>query len=160
MQRRRDFLTTVAAGLSAGLVAGCSSSGDAGTTREYPTYSDVPESVTTYLSETSNFDGTGVDRRDAETVTVTVGARGNGGNYAFDPAVVAISQGTTVLWEWNGQGGYHNVVSADDRDPLDSGSPVSSRTETYAYTFQEAEAFRYVCTPHRMRGMKGAIIVE
>ncbi|WP_135663673.1 halocyanin domain-containing protein [Halorhabdus rudnickae] len=160
MEGRRQFLSTLAAGLAAGSLAGCSSGSSTETESQYSEYTDIPDSVTEYLSDTSNFDGTGVDRTDAAEVSVTVGAQGNGANYAFGPPVVAISQGTTVVWEWNGRGGAHNVVSKDDRDPLDSGTAITSSSKTYEYTFEEPGAYSYVCIPHRINGMKGAIIVE
>ncbi|WP_136688688.1 halocyanin domain-containing protein [Halorhabdus amylolytica] len=160
MERRRQFLSTLGAGLAVGSLAGCSSGSSTETESQYPEYTDIPASVEEYLSNTSNFDGTGVDRTDADEVSVTVGAQGNGANYAFDPAVAAVSQGTTVVWEWNGRGGAHNVVSKDDRDPLDSGTAITSSSETYEHTFEEPGAYLYVCIPHRINGMKGAIIVE
>lgn len=159
MVRRRALLRTLG-GLAGVSLAGCSSDGGRTATEStYPEYADVPESVDEYLSDTSNFDGTGVDRTDAEEVSVTVGARGNGGYLAFDPAVVAISPGTTVVWTWSGRGGRHNVASPDDHEPLYSGPAISSDSETYAYTFEDSGTYRYVCNPHRFMGMKGAIIV-
>ncbi|WP_181685798.1 halocyanin domain-containing protein [Halorhabdus salina] len=161
MERRRQFITALATGFAIGPLAGCSSSRSGeDTTSQYPEYTDVPESVEEYLSDTSNYDGTGIDARDAEEVSVTVGARGNGSFWAFGPPVVAISQGTTVVWEWNGKGSGHNVVSKDDRDPLDSGRAVTSSDKTYEYTFEEPGTYLYVCIPHRVSGMKGAVIVE
>lgn len=160
MERRRQFLASLAAAVAAGSIAGCSGGSATETDSQYPEYTDVPDSVAEYLSDTSNFDGTGVDRTDAAEVSVTVGAEGNSANYAYDPAVVAVSTGTTVVWEWNGRGGAHNVVSEDDREPLDSGTAVTSDSETYEYTFEEPGAYPYVCIPHRMNGMKGAVIVE
>lgn len=161
MIRRRQFVSTLAAGLATVGLAGCSGSPDTKTTTSsYPEYTDVPQAVTEYLSDTSNFDGTGVDATSAEEVSVVVGARGNGSNWAFDPAVVAVSTGTTVVWEWNGKGGAHNVVSKGDREPLYSGSAVPSDTATYEYTFESTGTYLYYCTPHRAYGMKGAVIVE
>ncbi|ERJ07162.1 Halocyanin-like protein [Halorhabdus tiamatea SARL4B] len=158
MIRRRAVLTTIG-GLTVGSLAGCSSDGGETTENDYPEYTDVPQSAEEYLSSTSNFDGTGVDRTDAEEVSVTVGARGNGSYWAFDPAVVAISPGTTVVWEWSGRGSAHNVASPGDREPLYSGPAVTSDNETYAYTFESSGTYRYVCEPHEIQGMKGAIVV-
>jgi hypothetical protein len=51
-----------------------------------------------WFSNVGNFesvaDGTGNDR-----VTVAVGAQGNGGVSAFDPAAVRVPTGTAVVWE-------------------------------------------------------------
>lgn len=159
MVKRRQFLSTLAAGLATAGLAGCRGSGTE-TEREYPPYTDVPERVAEYLSETSNFDGTGADATAADEVSVVVGARGNGGNWAYAPAVVAVSTGTTVRWEWNGKGGAHNVVSEGDRDPLYSGRAIPSSAKTYEYTFESAGTYLYYCTPHKSYGMKGAVIVE
>jgi len=62
-----------------------------------------------FFDDVSNYDGT-VDMRDADEVTVNVGA--NDG-LSFGPAAVAVSSGTTVVWEWTGQGGDHNVSATD-----------------------------------------------
>ena len=160
MVRRRQFVASLSAVAAGGALAGCGGAEGADTTSQYPEYTDVPSSVTEFLSNTSNFDGTGIDRTDAEEVSVTVGAKGNGNYWAFGPAVVAISPGTTVVWQWNAKGGAHNVVSVDDREPLDSGAAVPSSNATYEYTFEEPGAYRYVCVPHEINGMKGAVIVE
>ena len=159
MTRRRQFLGTVATGLTTVALAGCGGNSATETESQYPEYTDIPESVEEYLSDTSNFDGTGIDRTDADEITVAVGAQGNSGYRAFDPAVVAVSPGTTVVWEWTGRGSSHNVVSKDNDGPLKSEYYVKSG-ETYEHTFTETGAYSYVCTPHRINGMKGAIIVE
>jgi halocyanin-like protein len=90
-------------------------------------------------------------------VTVAVGAEGNGGNFAFDPAAIRVSSGTTVVWNWTGQGAQHNVVAED-------GSFESELTEeegfTFEHTFSESGTYEYACTPHRSLGMKGAVVVE
>ncbi|WP_275883297.1 halocyanin domain-containing protein [Halorhabdus sp. BNX81] len=159
MVRRRAVLAAIG-GIAGGSLAGCSSDDPSESTEsDYPEYTDVPDEAEEYLSNTSNFDGTGVERTDADEVSVTVGARGNTGYLAFDPAVVAISPGTTIVWEWNGRGGAHNVASPDDQEPLYSGPQVNSDSETYAYTFEESGTYLYVCDPHRIQGMKGAIVV-
>ncbi|MFB6223123.1 MAG: halocyanin domain-containing protein, partial [Haloarcula sp.] len=67
--------------------------------------------VDEWLEPASNFDGTITDRTDTDTATVTVGAEGNRGEFAFEPPALKISTGTTVRWDWTGHGGPHNVVS-------------------------------------------------
>jgi halocyanin-like protein len=103
-----------------------------------------------------NFSGV-VDETGRSSVTVTVGADGNGGNLAFDPAVVRVSAGTEVTWEWNGMGGSHNVVAED-------GSFESELTteegHTFSHTFEESGVYTYSCQPHKTLGMKGAVVVE
>ncbi|MUW14131.1 halocyanin domain-containing protein [Halorubrum sp. CBA1125] len=94
-----------------------------------------------------------VDRTGADTVTVTVGA---GDGFAFAPKHVAVDPGTTVVWEWTGKGGGHNVVAVD-------GAFESALTDeagfTFEHAFSETGLFEYVCTPHQTRGMVGSVEV-
>ena len=119
---------------------------------------EASQEVADYLSETSNFDGTLADMTGQDTVTVAVGAEANGGAFGYDPAAVQISTGTTIEFEWTGEGAAHNVVSEGD-GPLDSGSAVDASGVEYEYTFEETGTFLYECTPHSSLGMKGAIVV-
>jgi halocyanin-like protein len=105
-----------------------------------------------YLSSANNYDGEVVDGREYSEVVVEVGA-GNG--LAFDPAALHVRPGTTIRWEWTGEGGAHNIIAEDG--PFDSGSPVSSGT--YEYTVEDAGIYRYYCAPHEAAGMKGALLV-
>jgi hypothetical protein len=72
---------------------------------------------------------------------------------------VRISPGTTVVWEWTGAGGGHNVVAEDGT--FSSGEDyVSEAGYTYEYTFESEGTYRYVCVPHETLGMKGAVVVS
>lgn len=112
-----------------------------------------------------SYDGSIVDMSDADSVTVEVGADGNGASFAFDPSAVAVSTGTEVTWEWTGAGGRHNVVADPDggTDATDftfsSGDPVDSGDETFTRTFEETGNALYYCGPHLTAGMKGAVVV-
>jgi halocyanin-like protein len=141
---RRQFLTAT---------AGAAALGAAGTVsaQSEPDYGG-------WFDDVGNYDGT-VDLRGQDTVEITVGAQGNNGAFAFDPAAVLVSPGTEVVWTWTGEGGGHNVVSDGD-GPLNSGSPVSSADTTYSHTFESEGLFKYVCTPHEALGMKGAVVVR
>jgi halocyanin-like protein len=99
------------------------------------------------------------DARGQSEVTVEVGAGSQG--LAFDPAGLWVDPGTTVLWEWTGQGGGHNVVSQDGPASLDSGAAVSEAGTTFEHTFGESEAgiTTYFCQPHQSLGMLGAVAV-
>lgn len=110
-----------------------------------------------YLSDASNFDGTTVDRRGESEVTVAVGAQGNNGAFAFAPPAVQVDPGTTVVWEWTGEGGQHNVVSEDGTF---ESALAGEAGHTYEYTFEEGGVFTYFCQPHKGLGMKGAVVVE
>jgi halocyanin-like protein len=94
-----------------------------------------------------------VDRTGTDTVTVAVGA-GNG--LAFDPANVRVDAGTTVVWEWTGKGGGHNVVAVDERFESEL---VDEAGHTFEHTFTESGTHEYVCTPHQTQGMRGWVEV-
>ena len=90
--------------------------------------------------------------------TVEVGVQANGGAFGFGPPAIHVDNGATVEWDWTGEGGGHNVISAPD-GPLDSGEPVSQSGVQYKYTFDEDGIFTYICEPHEGLGMKGAVVV-
>jgi halocyanin-like protein len=105
-----------------------------------------------YLDGVSNYNGKTADLTGQDSVTVDVGV-GNG--FLFGPAAINVDTGTTVTWEWTGQGGAHNVVAEDET--FNSGSTMSSGT--YGYTFEEAGVYQYYCSPHKGVGMKGVVAV-
>ncbi|WP_237560357.1 halocyanin domain-containing protein [Halolamina sediminis] len=103
-----------------------------------------------------NYDGV-VDRTGEDEVTVQVGSQANDGAFGFGPAAISVSSGTTVTWEWTGDGGSHDV-QADD------GSFASELTDeaghTFSHTFDNTGTTKYYCMPHKTMGMKGAVVVE
>jgi len=105
-------------------------------------------------------DGGVEDLRGQDEVTVDVGAQGNGGGLAFSPAGIWIDPGTTVTWEWTGDGGEHNVETVDGPAELES-QLTASAGETYEYEFTEEDQgiTDYVCAPHEGLDMKGAVAV-
>ena len=110
-----------------------------------------------WLDEVDNYDGTH-DYRGEDEVRVEVGAGENG--LLFGPAAILIDPGATVVWEWTGAGGGHNVVASDET--FDSGDPVDDEGTTFEHTFDDAEegdTFNYVCTPHEVVEMKGVVAV-
>lgn len=113
------------------------------------------ERVEEWLSSTDNYDGV-VDQTDVNRTTIQVGAPGNDGDNAFEPAAVRISPGMTVRWEWTGDG-THNVVEQDET--FKSGSPTDDSDEVYEFDFEEAGTYLYYCERHEGRGMKGAVVV-
>ncbi len=108
-----------------------------------------------WFSNTSNYDGV-VDETGAGEVTVEVGVEANGGAFGFGPAAVRVEPGTTVVWEWTGNGGSHNVVAEDGSFESEL---VGEAGHTFSHTFEESGVFRYACTPHKALGMKGAVVV-
>jgi halocyanin-like protein len=117
-----------------------------------------------YLSETGNFDGTTADATGMDEITLTVGA-GNQG-LLFDPAAVVVDPGTTISWEWTGNGGQHNVYNDDELSGVeerlfDSGEPINDSGVLYDFTFEESAdgTHPYACSPHRALGMRGVVVV-
>ncbi len=107
-----------------------------------------------WVGDARGFEAT-VDRTDADEVRVLVGAGDQG--LSFDPAGVAATTGTTVVWEWTGDGGSHNVVSKSD---LFESAFTTRSGHTFEYTVEGMGVYKYYCKPHRANGMKGAIRVE
>jgi halocyanin-like protein len=142
--KRRDFLR----------VAGGSAA--AGTAAATATPAAAQASFDGWMSDVGNYsevaDATGQDE-----VTITVGAQGNGGNFGFDPAAVQVDPGTTVVWEWNGEGGQHNVV-AEEGGEFES-ELVADAGFTFEQTLDSEGVVKYFCQPHRALGMKGVVVV-
>ncbi|ELZ52536.1 MULTISPECIES: halocyanin domain-containing protein [Halorubrum] len=176
LDRRRFVQATTAAGATL-LLAGCSGGGgdggdgsdgsDGGDSSDGSDGSDGGSGGdggdTQYLAEEPDyggwFDGANnyeqtVDATGQDEVTVDVGA---GDGLAFGPAAVAVSPGTTVVWEWTGQGGGHNVAAESGDFESET---VQEEGHTFEYTFEEPGTYEYVCTPHSSVGMKGAVVVQ
>lgn len=151
----------------AGCAAGSGTSGDGGAESETETETPEPtendaggsgstESFDGWLDGVGNYDGV-VDETGADEVTVEVGTEANGGYYGFNPAAVRVSAGTTVVWEWTGQGSNHNVAAEDGSFESEL---VGEEGHTFTHTFEEAGTTEYACTPHEAMGMKGVVVVE
>ncbi|MFD1565749.1 halocyanin domain-containing protein [Haloarchaeobius amylolyticus] len=136
---------------------------------EEPEYGDWFDDVDNY-EETEDLTDEDEDE-DEDEVTVDVGAGDDG--YQFDPPAIRIAQDTTVVWEWTGEGGEHNVVHVPEEEEeqeipnaTDADEPVFE-TEitdeegfTFEHQFEDTGTYLYVCEPHRQQGMKGAVVVE
>lgn len=121
--------------------------------------SEARQRVDAFLSNVRNYDGEIMDATGMDRVPVVVGAEGNGGNFAYEPAAVAVSPGTSVVWEWTGLGGQHNVLSRDPSDfEFDSGNPAVE-SDPFEHSFGSPGVGLYVCVPHESLGMKGAVVV-
>ncbi len=94
-----------------------------------------------------------VDRTGEQTVDVVVGSDGG---YGFDPANITVDLGTTVHWEWNGEGGSHNVYEVNDAFESEL---IDEAGFTFEHTFDGTGTFEYVCTPHQTQGMVGVVEV-
>ncbi|MXR51551.1 halocyanin domain-containing protein [Halovenus sp. WSH3] len=161
---RRTFLAAAGATAATVALAGCSSGGDNGSNGDNgDSGPSVPDAVDSYLSDNSANGYSGpsdaVDETGSGSVTISVGAGENG--LAFDPVAVFVDAGTEVTWEWTGNGGAHNVVSADSSAAsFDSGEAVAEQGTTFSQTFDSAGNQLYYCTPHQAAGMHGAVIVQ
>ena len=120
--------------------------GSSGSLGEEPDYGDWFDGVDSYEQT--------ADKTGSDTVQIEVGA---GDGLSFSSPAVAVSSGTTVVWEWTGQGGGHNVSA-------ESGDFESETTDeegfSFEYTFEETGIHKYACTPHKAVGMKGAVVVQ
>jgi len=142
--RRRRFLQTIAVLAGGGALSGLSQ----------PVSAQAVD-LESWFENVSNYEGI-VDERGKSDVTVIVGASGNGGSFAFEPAAVRVDPGTTITWEWTAEGGQHHVVAEDDAYGSDL---LGNAGDTFEYTFEDDRISRYACTPHKTMGMKGAVIV-
>ncbi|MFC7041894.1 halocyanin domain-containing protein [Halonotius sp. GCM10025705] len=161
---RRTILKLVGATASMTALAGCSGGGSSGGSDSGTDNSDSTESDSQFLDSEPEYEGwlDDVDNYDQtrdltgeDTVTIAVGA-GNDG-IAFDPPAVAVSQDTTVVWEWTGEGGGHNVAAQDGSFESQT---VTDGGHTFEQTVSETGLLKYLCTPHEALGMKGAIVVR
>ena len=103
--------------------------------------------------------GTYEDARGQDEVTVMVGAGDQG--LAFDPTLLWVDPGTTITWEWTGEGGSHNVETVEGPAELDSGTPVDEEGHTYEHeaTEEDEGITHYVCAPHDGTGMHAGLAV-
>lgn len=121
-----------------------------------------------HLADTSNFTGTTSDAREVEEIVVEVGVEGNDGPNAFGPPAILVEPGTTVTFQWTGNG-FHNVIHQPNTDPDRSeelfnsndefGSAVESPGSPWEFTFEEAGLYPYYCGPHQSLGMQGIVVV-
>lgn len=109
-----------------------------------------------FLEDTSNYNGV-TDQTGTDSTTVEVGVEANDGNFGFGPAAIRVSTGTTVQWEWTGEGGQHNVVHQDGEFESDLHEESGVHFE---HDFSSAGTYKYICEPHQSMGMKGVIVVE
>ncbi|MWV65375.1 halocyanin domain-containing protein [Halorubrum sp. JWXQ-INN 858] len=147
-------VTTVLAGCSGGDAddRGGSSGGDDGADTGDEHLADEPD-YGGWFDDVDGYDGT-VDATGNDRVSVTVGSDGG---LSYSPAAVAVSPGTTVVWEWTGDGGAHDVSAVDGGFESES---VDDEGFTFEHTFEAEGVHEYVCTPHEAVGMKGAVVVQ
>ena len=142
---RRDLFRVGAGAATAAAATGAAS----------PTYAQTEFDYDGWFDDAMNFEGT-VDMTGEEEVTVEVGAGDVG--LAFDPAAIHVDPGTTVVFEWTGEGGGHNVVEQETGERYESERTDEGGT-TYEITYETDGISKYVCVPHVGNGMVGAVAV-
>jgi halocyanin-like protein len=117
------------------------------------------DAVDEWLSDAGNYDGSIADETGNDSVTVEVGADGNGGTFAFAPPAVRVDPGTTVTFTWVSN--THNVVveSQPDGAGWEGHETIENEGFEFESTFETKGAYLYFCDPHLSAGMKGAIVV-
>ena len=150
---RRHVLTGTGVAIATGALAGCLSGddgdGDDGDGEE--------DQLMDHLENARGFDGDVRDHTGEDRVTVMNGGGDDG--LAFDPAGIRIDAGTTVVWEWTGRGGAHDVASLPDSDFSFQSDRTDTEGHTFEHTFDEEGVALYECQPHRGQRMKGGIDV-
>ncbi|PSQ55469.1 halocyanin [Halobacteriales archaeon SW_8_68_21] len=147
---RRAFMRTVGGAATAATAA----TATAGTAAAQEVEPDWPSAAEGNV-------GSYTDARGQDEVTISVGAGSSG--LAFDSTLVWVDEGTTIVWEWTGNGGSHNVQTVEDGGPaaLDSGEAVGEEGHTYEHetSGEDAGITHYHCLPHTATGMHGGIAV-
>ena len=142
---RRDLFRATAGAAAAAAATGTASTAYAQETFDYDGwFEDVP-----------NYDGT-VDMTGEDEVVVDVG--GGAAGLTFEPAAIHVDPGTTVVYEWTGEGGGHNVVEQETGERYESERTDEAGT-IYEVTYESDGISKYVCVPHIANGMKGAVAV-
>jgi plastocyanin len=166
---------------AAGGLAGCSSSAPEATSTAEPTPEDTSTDATTSTATPSETEASGdgnppgadqlggpEDLQTDPTVDALVLDSDQGaGQFVFSPAIVWVTQGSTVTWNIEGAGhsvtAYHEdngkpMRVPEDASAFDSGTLAAG--ETYEHTFETPGVHNYYCKPHEGLGMVGLVIVE
>ena len=75
----------------------------------------------------------------------------------FEPKIVRVNVGDTVLWKAKDKG--HNVEFIKKGVPEGVGKFKSKFNKDVEYTFETPGIYAYWCTPHTNRGMIGFVVV-
>lgn len=151
---RRQLLRASGAAIAMGpALAGCLS----GTDSDESDYVDDEPDYGGWFDGADNYDGT-LDMTGREEVTVRVGTGDDG--LRFEPPAIQIDPFTTVVWEWTGNGGTHNVVHEPESssEPAFESELARESGFRFEYTFNHEQIYRYYCEPHRDLGMRGAVV--
>ena len=80
-----------------------------------------------------------------------------GDRQVFDPPVIAIAAGESVLFEATDRG--HNSASNEDMLPEGAAEWKGGINEDIEVTFDVPGVYGYHCTPHQSAGMVGLVLV-
>jgi plastocyanin len=86
------------------------------------------------------------------TPALGAGASVKVGDDFFRAKTVHITKGSTVTWKWVGSDS-HDVVFHGFKSKLQNKG-------TYRHTFTKAGTYRYHCSLHADKGMKGTVVVR
>ncbi|RYJ12877.1 halocyanin domain-containing protein [Halogeometricum borinquense] len=152
-----DVEVTLPGGTGASGEAGASASdGSTGESESDETSADASaQSFDGWLAGTGNYDGI-EDHRGESEVTIEVGATGNGGEFAFEPAAIHIDPGTVVRWEWVGTAGAYDVM---DEQVGYASDQLRGTGHEYALAFDGDGLSKYECTKYGDKGMRGVVLV-
>ncbi len=156
---RRTVLKLAGGAIAAVSLAGCSDddpNGNGGSGGEEPDgdFVDDEPDYGDWFDDVGNYEGT-LDMTGESEVTVMNGTGPQG--FEYDPPAIAVDAGTTVVWEWTGEGGAHTVTHENGEFESEM---VGDEGHTFEHTFEEEGTYRYYCEPHRASGQKGAVDVR
>lgn len=155
-KKRRDFLRIAGAGAVGSVGVSGTAAAQEGNGSGGGSTATGPIDYGGWLDDADYWNEQTAELTGQNQVTITVGGGANNG-LSFEPVAVHVDPGTTVTWEWSGEGGAHNVVAEDDS--FNSGSPVANAGVTFARTFEQNGINNYFCQPHRTQGMVGSVAV-
>ncbi len=91
-----------------------------------------------------------------EVIVEMLNKRDDGQKMVFSEDVVKVDVGDTVKWLASDKG--HNVefITGPDGASL---PPKSGLNKDVSMTFEKAGVYLYVCTPHKVMGMIGLVVV-
>lgn len=87
--------------------------------------------------------------------------------FSFTPAMVRIQAGETV--EWRNKSIFTHTVTFEPANTSEVAAPTGERSVdsgeipaggVFRHTFVSPGTFQYICRPHHILGMTGAVVVE
>jgi plastocyanin len=152
--RRRGAAVSAAAAVLAVGLAGCATDADeSGAAAPGDTTSDADDEAPAPVDDLAADEAQEPDAPDDEGSAATVVSLDDADGFVFEPDSVDVAVGDTVTWEHVGS--ISHTVTASD-DTFDSGTLAAG--DTFAFTFEEAGTYEYVCDFHG--NMRGTVTVS